>query len=315
MIKLSALILLAGMAAAARPGLAAVNSTAGLANPMENSGISARALGMGSAFVGVADDSSALFWNSAGLGGVKGAEMALHHNSWLAGIIQETAVFSMPLGSLGGFAASVNYVNYGQIPGYDVNGAATSDYSANRYGLGLGWGKEVMEGLSAGVALKGAMRGVDSTNYSDMSLDLGALWTPWKAMRLGLSYSNLGTAVAGYAQASALSLGGSYQMGIAGNHQILLAASGAWEPNGVDRVRLGLEDLMYSMLALRAGYQFNLADSQIQGLTGLTAGLGILYGGFGLDYAFVPFGDLGTTQRLSLSYAFGRGASEAASGQ
>src|SRR6185369_7483472 len=92
------LVGLLGLGALGSPGFSAVSSVAGLANPMDNAGVSARAVGMGSAFVGVADDSSALFWNPAGLGGLDNVELALHHNSWLAGIIQETAVLALPMG-------------------------------------------------------------------------------------------------------------------------------------------------------------------------------------------------------------------------
>ncbi len=288
------------------PGFSMVNSVAGLANPMENSGASARAQAMGGAFVGVADDSSALFWNPAGLAGLGKMEMALHHNSWLAGIIQETAVLGMPLGALGGVAASLNYVNYGSLPGYDDNGLRVADYSANRYGLGVGWGMRVLRDVSAGASLKGAYRTLGGTGYSDLSLDLGGLWEPRPALKVGLSYSNLGTAVGGFSQASALRVGGSYGMPLSDTNHILFAAAASVEPMGVNRLQAGVEDLIHSMLALRLGYQLNLADNQIGGLIGLTGGLGISYENFGLDYAYLPFGDLGTAQRLTLSYKFGR---------
>ena len=63
--------------------------------------------------------------------------------------------------------------------------------------------------------------------------------------------------------------------------------------------------MILSFLALRVGYQANLADNQIQGLTGLTAGIGVTYEGLGLDYAYLPYGDLDNTHRISLSYKFG----------
>jgi hypothetical protein len=35
-------------------------------------------------------------------------------------------------------------------------------------------------------------------------------------------------------------------------------------------------------------------------MTGLTAGLGVRFKGFGLDYAFQPYGDLATSHRIAL---------------
>src|ERR1700722_17607012 len=51
----------------ARAGAQTVANSAALADPLENLQGSARDLSLGSAFVGVADDPSALFFNSAGL--------------------------------------------------------------------------------------------------------------------------------------------------------------------------------------------------------------------------------------------------------
>lgn len=289
----------------AQPGLAAVNSVAGLANPLDNTGGSARATGMGSAFVGVADDSSAILWNPAGLAGQSHLGTALHHHSWLAGIVQETAVVAVPLGAFGGVGGSLNYVNYGSIAGHDEAGAETASYTPSRFGFGAGWGTTLLAGLSAGISAKGSMQSIGSKSYSAFAADLGALWAPVPHLRVGLVYSNLGMKVSGYSLASALRVGASYGLELIPSHAMLVAVSGALEPDGVDRIQLGVEDVMFSMVAVRLGYQANLVNNHIAGLTGLTVGLGGLYKQVSLDYAFLPFGDLGTTHRVSLGYTFG----------
>lgn len=295
-----------GLVVLAQPAFAAVNAVASLASPLDNAGASARATAMGSAFVGLADDTSALFWNAAGLGGLRSMQVALHHNSWLGGIVQETAVLGLPLGSLGGMAASVNYVNYGLFQGYDKNGSKTDNYSANRYGFDVGWGMEVMPNLAAGAALKGALQSIGGSNYADAALDLGVLWAPRKHLRLGLAYTNLGTSIAGKSLASDISAGASYLLNFAATNQLLLSASTTFEPGGINKIQFGGEDTIDHFLALRLGYQMRLADTQIQDLVGLTAGLGAKLDSWTLDYAFLPFGDLGSTHRLSLTYEFGR---------
>jgi len=291
---------------AAVPALAAVNSVAGLAGPLDNNGGGARAMAMGSAFVGVADDSSALLWNPAGLAGLGSAELALHHNSWLAGIVQETAVVAVPFKGLGTLGLSGNYVDYGNLAGYDESGAQVSDYSANRYGLGLGWGMQLLKGLSAGVTVKGTRQTVADASYANVALDLGGLWEPLPRLRLGAAYINLGTPVAGFSPSSALRLGGSYGLGLGQSDQLLLAAAGSFEPKGVSRLQVGAENVILDLLALRLGYQGVLAENDIQGMNGLTAGIGVMVKGFSLDYAYLPFGDLGAAHRLSLGYRFGR---------
>ncbi len=289
----------------ARPAFADVAPVASLAKPLDSVGVSARALAMGSAFVGVAQGSTALFWNPAGLSGLENIELGLHHSSWLAGIIQETAVVGVPLGRLGGLGLSVNYVNYGAIPGYDDNGAKQADYSSNRYGFAGGWGVEVLGGLSVGAALKGEVQSVADASYSSLAVDLGLRWDLTPDLRLGAAYTGLGTQVADYSQTADLSAGLSYTLHPMPTNQLLLATSATFEPQGVNRLQFGVEDLIHSFLALRAGYQASQTDTRLEGLSGLTLGVGFMADSFSLDYAYLPFGDLGSAQRLSLGYRFG----------
>ena len=55
-------------------------------------GVSARATGMGSAFTGVADDATAVFWNPGGLVNVLGNEVSLNHVAWAADTKLSSAV-------------------------------------------------------------------------------------------------------------------------------------------------------------------------------------------------------------------------------
>src|ERR1700734_2571980 len=58
-----------------------IYSAASTAVPLDYLEGSARDLALGSAFVGIADDSSAIFFNSAGLSGLQNPEVSLNHNS------------------------------------------------------------------------------------------------------------------------------------------------------------------------------------------------------------------------------------------
>ncbi len=68
---------------------------------------------------------------------------------------------------------------------------------------------------------------------------------------------------------------------------------------------LGAEYLLNKNFAFRAGYQFGHASDDLgSGLVGLGAGLGLKFDSFALDYAYVPFGDLGDTHRMTLGFNF-----------
>ncbi|HET9869560.1 MAG TPA: tetratricopeptide repeat protein, partial [bacterium] len=66
----------------------------------------------------------------------------------------------------------------------------------------------------------------------------------------------------------------------------------------------GLEGVLDGRWSLRVGYQVPLQDDQISGFAYFTAGAGLKFSSFSLDYAYVPFGSLGTSHRVSLAYQF-----------
>jgi len=296
------------MLAAARLSLAATETTfdsAGLAQPADQAGVGARALAMGSAYVGVAEGSLALMWNAAGLAQLTAADVSLHHNSGLADTTQETLLIAGPLGSLGGFGAGFNYINNGEIEGRDASGNLTPSFSAGSMGVQVGWGKELLGGLSLGLAANFTTQTLGSDSYSSLAGDIAGLWTPLSGLRIGLSYMNLGGNVQGTAMTSGLRLGASLALPSPDN-QLLLAVGGEMD-QGINRAQVGAEDSIAGAFALRAGYQFNSEGQDYGGVSGLTLGGGIKLASLNLDYAYLPFGDLGASHRVSLSYDFSSG--------
>jgi len=65
-------------------------------------------------------------------------------------------------------------------------------------------------------------------------------------------------------------------------------------------IALGSEYWLYDWFAIRLGYR---TKSDIG--DGLHYGLGFAYRDLGIDYAFVPYGDLGSSHRVSLYFIFG----------
>ena len=62
---------------------------------------------------------------------------------------------------------------------------------------------------------------------------------------------------------------------------------------------------MTPRFALRGGYQFGHGADQLQNnIVGLSAGAGIRLGSLDLDYAFLPYGTLGDTHRVSVGWRF-----------
>ena len=287
-------------------------------NPLRQEGGTARAMGMGSAVVGVRQDSASLLWNPAGLGYMSAKEVGLHHNSGLGDTVQEIAVFGMPLGDVkgdgqggehGGLAVSLGYVNYGNIAGADDLGRPTGFYGANDLAGSVGWGKQLMRNVSAGVSLKASRSSFGGKPYYDLASDLGVLWNVVPEVHIGAAYSNipLGGATAGAITASGLRLGAGWD---ATKHW-LLAASTELQYKAMKRIQFGTEyligdvDSKANVLALRGGYQLDFPNPGLGALNGMTLGLGYaVTKSMTVDYAFLPAGDLGASHRLSLTLKF-----------
>ena len=297
--------------AAAAPGgvcaAEAVQAAAGLAFPSVEQGGGARAIAMGSTYVGIAEGSSSLLWNPAGLGTLLGPDLSLNHNAAIDGAFQEIATLGLPLGHGNSLGLSLNYEDNGVFDGRDSSGVATGSYGASASGGSLGWGIGDPDGLSLGLALKVNQANIAGTAINAVAGDVGVFWSYSPQFNLGASYSNLGPNVADQSQqlAQAFRVGLSSYIEKGDQYQWLFAVSGESMPYGANSIHFGVEHMLHQFLALRAGYAFDLGNSDNSGLLGWTFGGGIRLSELAIDYAFVPLGDLGSMQRISLSYAFG----------
>ena len=100
----------------------------------------ARAMGMGGAFVSVANDASAMFWNVAGIAQLPKNEIIFNHSNWLADISYEYAGITMPLSAIGTLGVSFTFLNMGefeQTTEYQPEGTGLNfDASPDQPGVG-----------------------------------------------------------------------------------------------------------------------------------------------------------------------------------
>jgi outer membrane protein OmpA-like peptidoglycan-associated protein len=274
-------------------------------------------MGMGSAVVAVSQGSSSLLWNPAGLSRMTCAEVGFHTTAGLGNLFQGIAIVGTPLGdvtpdgkggSMGGIAASLGYVSYGNFDGRDAVGLPNGSYNASEFSGSIGWGMELLPNFSGGVVIKGDQQNLAGNNYDAVAADLGVLWTILPRLDLGVTYSNISL---GNTFNNPLAAG--WRLGAAWSvdKRLIIAGSTELQATGVNRLQLGTEYLFGNLekgrnvLALRFGYQANYPDPQLTGLTGLTLGLGYtITRSMILDYAMVPSGDLGISHRLSLGFKF-----------
>ena len=138
---------------------------------------------------------------------------------------------------------------------------------------------------------------------------MGALYKVGETpLRLGASLVNLGTDLKYVTAHEPLPLG--FKLGAAYRmlDKRLLVALGmdSWIRDQRTFGDAGVEYAPVKWVALRMGYQLGHGQDQLgSGLVGFSTGVGFQFKGFNLDYAYLPYGDLGNTQRFSLGFRFG----------
>jgi hypothetical protein len=168
----------------------------------------ARAAGMGEAFVGLADDATATFWNPAGLAFQYGKELHLMHVNWLPefgnDLFYDFATYIQHIEGLGTFGINVTYLNLGEQVHTDETGAELGKFSSNEYSVALTYGTKIAENWSVGLGMRyirsnlaggvqvGAEQGEGVANA--FSFDIATLYKFPFAPKLsfGLNLSNMG---------------------------------------------------------------------------------------------------------------------------
>ena len=151
-------------------------------------GVDARALGMGGAYVGLADEVSAGYWNPAGLRGLSYPEISYMHVERFAGAVSfDYGGVAMPITArstvgVSVFRSGVNDIvntlsawnpDRGQpLPGYE---SRITRFSAADWALFVSYSRQVSDRLSVGVNFKGIRRSIgDFASAWGYSMDASA---------------------------------------------------------------------------------------------------------------------------------------------
>ena len=255
-------------------------------------GIGARASAMGEAFTALASDGTSLYWNPAGLTQLPAKEVSATYNSWLQEINQGYLTFSFPT-ARGTMGVGANYVNMGKIEGRDEYGSPTGDFTASDTHVFIGYAtkfKTVAWGLTLGT-LQDVIKEDRKTSFL---ANVGFLYPVSERLSLGAVAQNIASKLGSDPLPLTFKLGAASKL-----KNVTLALDIAKPQDNEVYYCLGAEWWLRDALALRAGYKTN----QDQG-EGWSAGLGFKFGRNDLDYAYVPYGDLGTTHRISWRMTF-----------
>ncbi len=279
---------------------------------------SARPVGMGGAYSAVVNNSDAVFYNPAGVAGIEQREMAGTYMSYFQSINYGNIAGVFPNGDNSSFGVGINYLGVADIPkrgNNDVDDpSGTSDpestFGAMDTAVNLVYASKnpfpsVLDGLDLGVNLKTVYMTIDEESAFSAMLDIGGFYPVNDKLSLALNLQNMGMGVKFKSESDPLPLN--------------IKAGAAYMPLDeltvtVDLNEYILDETLYAsvgaeywvmdMIAFRAGYKYGYDTDTLGGMTGISGGMGIKAGKFGLDYAMAPFGDLGDTHRVSFSAKF-----------
>ncbi len=312
-----------------------VSNVGTTAAPFLEIGVGARAVAMGGAFVGTADDASALHWNPAGIARLSQVELLFVHTDWLCGLDFDFVGAVLPLGRWGSIGASVTALSMSDMPVRTVEmpEGTGEQFSAGDLALALSYGISLTDRFSIGFSGKYIYQSIWKEHAWGLALDIGTLFTTgFHGMRIGAALRNLGTdmrmqgddlliyhdpdpkklgnneRIFADLKTDAWPLPLTFQVGVAMEalrspmHGLTFAADALHPSDNTESLHLGCEYAFREMFFLRAGYNNLFLRDGEEGLT-LGAGLAVRLVGnrsIRVDYAYADFGRLENAHRISV---------------
>jgi len=286
-------------------------------------GVGARALGMGSAYVAVADGVTAGYWNPAGVADAESRAVQFMHSETFGDVVNyDTGAYVHPLTE--GAAVALTFVRLAvdDIPFTDFEEdedriyydlARISWESDSESALFMTYGKRVSPDLRLGASLKLVRKSIGEYSCYGLGFDLGAKYDIGSGITLGANVQDATTTYLAWDTKEKERIWPTAKIGLAWTRDIaslggrVIAAADAdvrfekrWMADEYHigdvtaDTHYGLEFVYHDAVAVRAG----LAMGE------LTAGAGIGFSGFVIDYAYGRHEYLDSSHRVSASYAF-----------
>lgn len=299
-------------------------------------GPSARAMGMGEAFIGLANDASATYYNPGALLTMKKPTGMISHVDYPSGVQYNflSGVYPIPrlYGAVGGFLAGLTTDDMVETTPTMPYGTGRT-FNVSEVTAGVSWSQRLTDKFTVGITGKFIRSDLADVTANGWSADVGTFYeTGWKKIRIAMVIQNFGPDVK-YLQTEhtlpiTFKFGGAAEVYNQGDHSVTAALEG-WHPNdNIELITLGAEYSFRDFVQFRLGKKLNgikrnsyedyaksrsgndpfveypLFDED-GGLTfdGMSVGFGVkLPMGVSIDYALSNIGYFGELHRFSLSY-------------
>ena len=268
-------------------------------------GFGARNIAMGDAGSTASNDLSAMYYNPSRLVSLVGNEVMFMHNEWIQDVRSEVGgikwnMFSLP------FAVGFNVTTVSDIEVRDKPGDPVSKFNANYFFGSLSSGFTVVEDLDFGATIKYLYEGILNDESTGFGFDFGINYlTPVKGLTASAVIKNIGSMnklrIEKTKLPSELRFGGVYNFGLETAKLAFILATEFQKYLDTDDIHInGGGEIIYNQtFAARVGYQSGYESRDF------TGGVGIMWGNFRLDYAYMPFSlGLGNANLFSVQFKF-----------
>ncbi|RMG30228.1 MAG: hypothetical protein D6732_16395, partial [Methanobacteriota archaeon] len=304
-----------------------VNRVGTTAAPFLKIGAGARPIGMGGAYVALANDVTAVYWNPAGLTHVPGSgEAIFNHAAWLAETDYNFAAASINVSGFGSVGLQVISLSTPEeeVRTYLQPEGTGQKWSGNFIAAGISYARQLTDRFSIGFTGKFVQEKIFNARAQGAAFDLGILYrTPVNSLTIGASITNFGTKMqldgrdlffnedppitppGGVSEVPAkyrtekFDLPLNLRFGIAWealrtkDYTILIVMDGTQPNDNTEYVNSGIEVGILNAIFLRAGYKSWMKENSEEGLT---FGAGIKYDAVGtnlkFDFGWADYGRL-----------------------
>ncbi len=299
----------------------------------------ARALGMGTAFVAVANDQSAMYWNPAGIADLTGTRIVFDYTQWIADIKYNYVGATINLGDIGvvGLNLTSSSVPEMRVTTVDKPEGTGEMFGVSDAAVGITYAIKLTDKFSIGFNPKFVYQKIWKTSASAIAIDMGVKYqTPFEGITLGMSISNFGSKmrlmgnntivlydpdifttgnnahIPADARTDEWTLPLNFKVGIAYNvfsidgNRLVVAMDASHPSDNYESIDLGGEYVFNDYIFLRGGYKSLFLENAEERFT---LGFGIQQALIGntqltFDYAYQDYQRLNNAQKFSVGIIF-----------
>ncbi len=155
-----------------------------------------RGTAVGGAYTALTNDATSLYWNVAGMTGVRNHEVTLATNLWLLDLRHDYLGAVFTVGTNNRIGLSISYLSFGddmKVTTPEQPRGTGVFFSAYDMAIGLGYARQITDRFSAGGQVKYIRESISQSAATGVAFDLGLIFqSEWNDLRIGASISNFG---------------------------------------------------------------------------------------------------------------------------